>query len=144
MRSTEAQNLNRKAQRMDRQVLIPETGLRPGQVYSPGIRWDRLVFCSGQTGSHPVTREFSPDIRVQTRMALDRLRSVAAAGGATLESVVKMTIFMTDILGEFEAMNEVFEEYFATNPPSRSTVGVASLARPGLKIEIEAIAIAAD
>jgi 2-iminobutanoate/2-iminopropanoate deaminase len=129
---------------MDRHVIIPETGLRPGQVYSPGIRWEKLVFCSGQTGAHPVTREFSPDIREQTSMALDRLKSVAEAGGASLETIVKMTIFMTDILGEFEAMNEVFKQYFTGNPPSRSTVGVASLARPGLKIEIEAIAIATD
>ena len=129
---------------MNLQVLIPETGLRPGQVYSPGIRWDKLVFCSGQTGSHPVTREFSSDIRVQTRMALDRLRAVASAGNASLESIVQLTIFMTDIVGEFDAMNEIFEEYFPSNPPSRTTVGVASLARPGLKIEIEAIAVAID
>lgn len=129
---------------MDRHVIIPDTGLRPGQVYSPGVRWEKLVFCSGQTGAHPVTREFSSDIRDQTRMALDRLKSVAEAGGASLETIVKMTIFMTDILGEFEAMNEVFKEYFTGNPPSRSTVGVVSLARQGLKIEIEAIAIASD
>jgi 2-iminobutanoate/2-iminopropanoate deaminase len=91
-----------------------------------------------------MTREFSPDIREQTRMALERVGNVAASGGASLRSVVKMTIFMTDILSDFEAMNEVFREFFPTNPPARSTVGVASLARPGLKIEIEAIAIAAD
>lgn len=129
---------------MNHQIVIPKTGLRPGQVYSPGVRWDKLVFCSGQTGSHPITREFSPDIRAQTRMALDRLQAVASAGGANLASIVKLTIFMTDIVGEFDAMNEVFEEYFSNNPPSRTTVGVASLARPGLKIEIEAIAIAID
>lgn len=129
---------------MNRHVIIPSTGLRPGQVYSPAIRWERLVFCSGQTGSDPVTREFSHDIRTQTRMALDRLKAVATAGGATLESIVKMTIFMTDIIGEFDAMNEVFKEYFPQKAPSRSTIGVASLARAGLKIEIEAIAIATE
>ena len=46
---------------------------------------------------------------------------------------------MTDILGEFAAMNEVYRQYFPVGRPARSTVGVLSLARPGLKIEMEAI-----
>jgi 2-iminobutanoate/2-iminopropanoate deaminase len=129
---------------MNQKVLIPSTGLRPGQPYSPGIRWDKLVFCSGQTGANPVSREFDPDIRVQTETAILRLKDIATAGGASLESVVKITIFMTDILSDFEPMNEVFQKYFPKDPPARSTVGVASLARPGLKVEMEAIAIAAD
>ena len=127
---------------MDRRVVVPKTGLRPGIPYSPGIRWGELVFGSGQTGSHPTTREFAPDIRTQTRVALENVKAVAEAGGASLASALKITVFMTDMTNEFQAMNEVFREFFPTDPPARSTVGVAHLARAGLKFEIEMIAAA--
>jgi 2-iminobutanoate/2-iminopropanoate deaminase len=55
-----------------------------------------------------------------------------------------MTIHMTDMTNEFAAMNEVFREYFPKDPPSRTTVGVAHLARAGLKIEIDMIAVVKD
>ena len=129
---------------MDRRVLVPSTGTRPGQPFSAGIRWERLVYCSGQTGANPVTREFPSDIREQTHLAIKRIKDVAEAGGASLQSVIKVNIFMTDILSDFAAMNEVYVTYFPIDPPARSTVGVLSLARPGLKIEMEAIAIALD
>ncbi|MDA9433572.1 endoribonuclease [Bradyrhizobium sp. CCBAU 51627] len=129
---------------MPRIVIIPPTGLRPGIPYSPAIRWDRLLFISGQTGSHPVTREFPEDIQAQTRIALDNIKALAEAGGASLETALKMTIHMTDMLNEFAPMNEVFREYFPKDPPSRTTVGVAHLARVGLKIEIDMIAVVKD
>ncbi|HEX7914206.1 RidA family protein, partial [Rudaea sp.] len=122
----------------------PPTGLRPGLPYSPAIRWDRLLFVSGQTGSDPVTREFPADIKAQTRIALDNVKALAEAGGAGLDTALKMTIHMTDMMNEFAAMNEVFREYFPKDPPSRTTVGVAHLARAGLKIEIDMIAVVKD
>jgi 2-iminobutanoate/2-iminopropanoate deaminase len=127
---------------MQRSVVVPKTGLRPGIPYSPGIRWGDLVFVSGCTGSHPTTREFPPDIKAQTRQALENVKAIAEAAGASLADALKLTIFMTDMNNEFQAMNEVFREYFPVDPPARSTVGVAHLARPGLKVEIEMIAVA--
>src|ERR1043165_9378855 len=127
---------------MDRRVVVPKTGLRPGIPYSPGIRWGELVFVSGQTGSPPTTREFAPDIKTQTRVALENVKAVAEAGGASMASALKVTVFMTDMTNEFQAMNEVFREFFPADPPARSTVGVAHLARAGLKVEIEMIAAA--
>lgn len=129
---------------MSRTVIVPPTGLRPGLPYSPAIRWDRLLFVSGQTGSDPVTREFPADIKAQTRIALDNVKALAEAGGAGLDTALKMTIHMTDMMNEFAAMNEVFREYFPKDPPSRTTVGVAHLARAGLKIEIDMIAVVKD
>jgi 2-iminobutanoate/2-iminopropanoate deaminase len=129
---------------MPRTVVVPPTGLRPGTPYSPAIRWDKLLFISGQTGSDPVTRAFPADITAQTRIALDNVKALAEAGGASLETALKMTIFMTDMTNEFAAMNEVFREYFPKDPPSRTTVGVAHLARAGLKIEIDMIAVVKD
>ena len=129
---------------MTRTVIIPPTGLRPGLPYSPAIRWDRLLFISGQTGSDPVTRAFPEDIKAQTRIALENVKILAEAGGASLETALKMTIHMTDMMNEFAAMNEVFREFFPKDPPSRTTVGVAHLARAGLKIEIDMIAVIKD
>jgi 2-iminobutanoate/2-iminopropanoate deaminase len=129
---------------MARTVVVPPTGLRPGIPYSPAIRWDKLLFISGQTGSHPVTREFPADIKAQTRIALENVKALAEAGGASLDTALKMTIHMTDMLNEFAAMNEVFREFFPKDPPSRTTVGVAHLARAGLKIEIDMIAVVKD
>ena len=129
---------------MRRTVVVPPTGLRPEIAYSPAIRWDRLLFISGQTGSNPVTRLFPADIKAQTRLALDNVKALAEAGGASLKTAPKMTIHMTDMTNEFAAMNEVFREYFPKDPPSRTTVGVAHLARAGLKIEIDMIAVVKD
>ncbi|MBR1217530.1 RidA family protein [Bradyrhizobium sp. U87765 SZCCT0131] len=129
---------------MSRDVIVPPTGLRPGLPYSPAIRWDKLVFVSGQTGSDPVTREFPADIKAQTRIALENVKTLAEAGGASLGTALKMTIHMTDMMNEFGAMNEVFKEFFPNDPPSRTTVGVAHLARAGLKIEIDMIAVVTD
>ena len=129
---------------MPRTVVVPPTGLRPETQYSPAIRWDKLLFISGQTGSDPVTRAFPADIKAQTRLALDNVKALAEAGGASPETALKMTIHMTDVTNEFAAMNEVFREYFPKDPPSRTTVGVAHLARAGLKIEIDMIAVVKD
>lgn len=126
---------------MKRDVIAPPTGIRPGLPYSPAIRWDRLLFVSGQTGSDPVTREFPAGIEAQTRLALENVRALAEAGGASLGSALKMTIHMTDMMNEFQAMNEVFREFFPDDPPARTTVGVAHLARAGLKIEIDMVAV---
>ena len=95
-------------------------------------------------GSDPVTREFPEDIKAQTRIALDNVKALAEAGGASLDTALKMTIHMTDMMNEFAAMNDVFREYFPKDPPSRTTVGVAHLARAGLKIEIDMIAVVKD
>ncbi len=129
---------------MSRTVVVPPTGLRPGIPYSPAIRWDKLLFVSGQTGSDPVTREFPEDIKAQTRIALENVKALAEAGGASLDTALKMTIHMTDMMNEFAVMNEVFREFFPKDPPSRTTVGVAHLARAGLKIEIDMIAVVKD
>jgi 2-iminobutanoate/2-iminopropanoate deaminase len=129
--------------KIDRHVVVPKAGVRPGQPYSAGIRWDKLLFVAGQTGAHPITREFSPDIKEQTRVALERLKDVAESGGAGLDTAVKVMIHMTD-MDEWEAMNEVFRQYFPKDPPARTTVGVTRLAQPGLRVEIDMIAIVRD
>jgi 2-iminobutanoate/2-iminopropanoate deaminase len=122
-------------------AIRPATHVRPDRPYVPGIIYNGVVYCSGATGSDPSTKEIvEGGIKPQARRVFQNLELVAKAGGASLDSALKLTIFLTDIENHFEPMNEVFREFFADNPPARSTVGVTALARDGLLIEAEMIA----
>ena len=123
---------------MERQAIYPPGRPRPVPPYSPGIRLGNLVFTAGAVGTD-VHGNVPTDIREQTRNTLDNLRAVLAAAGSGLAHVLKATVYLTD-MSEFGAMNEVYRSSFTGEPPARTTVGVAALARPELRIEIEMIA----
>jgi 2-iminobutanoate/2-iminopropanoate deaminase len=106
--------------------------------YSQAVRTGNLVFCAGQlpmdlAGVLPAT------IEEQTHLSLKNVAAVFEAGGASLASAVKTTVFLKD-MNDFAAMNAVYATYFPENPPARSTVEVARLPKDAL-VEIEAIAI---
>jgi 2-iminobutanoate/2-iminopropanoate deaminase len=109
--------------------------------FSQAIRTDRFVFTSGQLPIDPKTGHLvNGDIRAQTRQVLENIRSILAAAGCSLEDVVKVTIFITD-MGDFEVVNEEYASYFNQgDKPARSTVEVSGLAK-GARVEIEAIAV---
>ena len=79
------------------------------------------------------------DIKKQTTQTLENLVNALAAVGATLDDVVKTTIYLSN-LENFKEMNEVYNKYFEKNPPARTTIG-AQLVLPSLLFEIDAIAI---
>ena len=106
--------------------------------YSQAVRCGHLLFASGQIPLRPDGTMVAGDIRVQTRQVLENLAAVLRAAGSSPAQVVKATVFMVD-LGEFQAMNEVYAEYFDDHPPARATVQVAALPR-GARVEIELIA----
>ena len=109
--------------------------------YSQAIVAGDLVFCAGQVGLDPATRQVtSGDIRVQTGRVLDNLSAVLEAAGSSLDRVVKTTVFLED-MAEFAAMNEVYAQRFGTHRPARSTVQVAKLPGTGGRVEIECIAV---
>ncbi len=108
--------------------------------YSQGIQVGEFLFLSGQIPLDPSTGEMvREDIQGQTRRVMENLKAVLESQGLTMESVVKTTIFLTD-MGNFAKVNEIYGGYFSENPPARSTVQVSSLPR-GVAIEIEAIAV---
>jgi len=108
--------------------------------YSAGISTERMIFASGSLGIDPTTGEFVPGgVEAQTRQALVNLEQVLVAGGGSLETVVKTTVFMQD-LSEFGNMNAIYAEFFPADPPARSAVQVAALPK-GAAVEIEAIAL---
>jgi 2-iminobutanoate/2-iminopropanoate deaminase len=106
--------------------------------YSHAIKSNGLVFCSGQTPIDPATGQLvEGSIGDQARRCLDNLSVVAAAAGASLEDAVRMTIYVTDI-SVFRDVNEAYGSYFPSDPPARTTIGVASLPL-GAEVEIDAI-----
>lgn len=123
---------------------VIKTSSAPAAIgpYSQGIRVSagKMLFTAGQVPLDPATGQMvTGDIKAQTRRVLENVKAILHAAGASLENVVKTTVFMTD-LNEFAAMNEVYAEFFSTNPPARSTVEVRALPR-GCKVEIETMAI---
>jgi len=107
--------------------------------YSQAVRAGDFLFLSGQIPLDPATGQVvGSDITAQTRRVMDNLAAVLAAAGASLDAVVRTTIYLID-LGDFSAVNEVYGSYFASPAPARSTVQVARLPRDA-RIEIDAIA----
>jgi 2-iminobutanoate/2-iminopropanoate deaminase len=101
----------------------------------------KMVFCSGQIPLDAKSGEFvgAGDVRLQTETVMKNLGAVLAAAGASFATVVKTTIFLTD-LADFAAVNEIYGRHFPSRPPARATVQVAALPK-GALVEIDAIAI---
>ncbi len=126
---------------MDRSVISTERA--PGAIgpYSQAIAAGGLIFVSGQLPIDPATGELvSGDIAAMTRQIFRNIEAVLAAAGSSLDKIVKTTVFLAD-LGDFQAMNSAYGEFFTQNPPARSTVQVARLPRDA-RIEIEVVALA--
>ena len=108
--------------------------------YSQAVKNGNTLYLSGQIGMIPATGELvSADVREQTAQALKNMKAVLAAAGATPENVVKTTVFLTD-MADFQAVNAVYAETFASDAPARSCVAVAALPK-GARVEVEAIAV---
>ena len=106
--------------------------------YSQAIQVDSWLFTSGQIALHAESGEFlDGSIQEQTHLVFKNLKAVLAAAGASLEQVVKTTVYLAD-MNEFAAMNEVYAEYFTQKPPARATVQAAALPK-NAKVEIDAI-----
>ena len=127
------------AQGGNKQV-INAPNARPGAVLSSAVRVGDLVFLSGALGTKPGGGGLADGgIEGQTRQALENVKASAALAGVTMADIAKCTVFLTDV-ANFQAMNGVYREFFPTDPPARTTVGVAGLVVPGALIEIECIA----
>lgn len=107
-------------------------------TYSQAIDANGLVFLSGQIPLDPATMDVvRGDFEARARRVFDNLAAVAEAAGGTLDDVVKLTVFLTD-LGNFATVNAVMEDYFKEPFPARAAVGVASLPK-GVDVEADAI-----
>jgi reactive intermediate/imine deaminase len=113
----------------------------PGAIgaYSQGTTDGNIVFTAGQIPVTPEGEHLDGEpIDVQTRQCLENIKAVIEEEGLSMQSVLKVTVYLDDI-EDFESMNEAYTEYFRDNPPARSAVGVDALPN-GAAIEIEAVA----
>ena len=125
---------------MEAQRINPDTVMKPLASYCQVVRKGNIVTTAGQVALNAAGEIVGEgDIVAQTRQTLENLKNSLAAAGADLTDVIKTMIFIAD-LADYKGMNQVYHEYFADNPPARSTVR-ADLALPGLLVEIEAIAV---
>jgi 2-iminobutanoate/2-iminopropanoate deaminase len=120
-------------------VAVPNAP-RPVGPYSSAMIVGNLVYVSGQSGRHPVTDHVAEDIETQTEQALANIRTILEAAGTSMSRVVRCGVFLTD-MNEFTRMNAVYERMFDGHKPARTTVGVSELPGPGLRVEIDAIAL---
>ena len=121
---------------------IIHTDQAPAAVgpYSQAVRVGKLVYTAGQIALDPATGKIvDGDVQAQTRQVLTNLKAVLKAAGSSLDNVVKTTVFLQD-MGDFQAMNAVYAEFFTKKPPARSAVQAAALPL-GAQVEIEAVAI---
>jgi 2-iminobutanoate/2-iminopropanoate deaminase len=127
---------------MPNQKTIIQTIQAPAAIgpYSQAVLANGMLFTAGQIAINPETgKVLDGDIKAQTRRVLENLEAILHAGGTDLDHVVKTTVFIKD-MNEFAAMNDVYGEFFAKDPPARSTVEVARLPKD-VRVEIEAIAV---
>lgn len=124
---------------MPKQVIATENAPAAVGAYSQGIIANGFVFTAGQIPLIPGTSSLREGgIAAQTRQSMNNVKGVLEAAGSGLDKVVKTTVFLADI-EDFAAFNAVYAEFFANNPPARSTVQAGGLP-VGALVEIEAVA----
>lgn len=119
--------------------IFPHRSPTPRGPYSPAVRAGDFIFVSGQGPVDPVTDKIAPgDIQHQTRVTLNNLRVILEACGATLDDIVKCSVFLKDA-GEFKQMNEAYAEFFPTNRPARTTIE-AKFHNAEMLVEVDCVA----
>ncbi len=119
---------------------VISTELAPAAIgpYSQAIKVGNMLFCSGQIPVNPANGEIPGGIKAQTEQALSNVSALLNAAGASVDNVVKTTVFLSDI-ANFAPMNEVYATFFNAPYPARSAVAVRDLPK-GVLVEVEVIA----
>ncbi|ASA25457.1 RidA family protein [Paenibacillus donghaensis] len=112
----------------------------PGAIgpYSQAISAGNWVYTSGQLGLDPENGTLAEGVQEQARRALQNVQAILEEAGASLDHVVKTTVYLKD-MNDFAAVNEIYSSFFTEPYPARSAVEVARLPKDGL-VEIEAVA----
>lgn len=120
---------------------VISTKAAPGAIgpYSQAIKVGNMLYCSGQIPVDPATGTVPEGIKAQTAQSLANVKAILAEAGASIENVVKTTVFLAD-MSLFGEMNEVYAQNFTEPFPARSAVAVRELPKQVL-VEIEVIAI---
>ena len=120
-------------------VAVPDAP-KPVGPYSPAVIAGNFVFVSGQSGRDPQTDFVAEDVEAQTEQCLRNVATILEAAGSSLKKVVRCGVFLVD-MNDFKTMNAVYARTFGDHRPARTTVAVSELPGPGLKVEIDAVAL---
>ena len=121
------------------EIIIPSGSAPPLAPYSPGARADNVVYVSGTIALDSNGKLVGPgDAREQTRHILESIKAVLQAAGGGLQDIAFNHIFLAD-MKHYSAMNEVYRQYFPTNPPARYCIR-ADLVKPEFLVEIASVA----
>ena len=124
---------------MQKEIISTKDAPQAIGPYSQAVRFDNLIFVSGQIPIEPETGKIlKGDIKEQAMQILKNLNNILVAGGSSLDNVLRTTIYLAN-LENYSLVNEAYEQYFNKLPPARSTVQVAKLPMDA-QIEIDAIA----
>tara|TARA_B100000941_G_scaffold15557_1_gene9483 strand:- start:455 stop:925 length:471 start_codon:yes stop_codon:yes gene_type:complete len=125
---------------MQKEIISTENAPQAIGPYSQAVKAGNLMFISGQIPLDPKTGDLvSESIDEQAKQVLNNIKSICEAAGQSIDDIVKISIFLTD-LENFAIVNEVMKEYFTEPYPARATVEVSGLPL-GVKVEIEAIVL---
>ena len=123
----------------DRSPIIASNAASPVGAYPHARRVGDLLFLSGIGPRRPVTNEIPSGIEAQTRATIDNVKAILEAAGSSLEKILDVTVYLTDMKGDFERFNRVYAEVLGNVQPTRTTVGVDSLPTP-ISVEMKIIA----
>ena len=123
---------------MSKKIIHTDQAPKAIGTYSQAVRQGDLVFLSGQIPLVPETMEIvTGGVEQQIHQVFKNLSAVCTAAGGTLDDILKLTIYLTD-MGDFPQVNAIMEQYFATPYPARAAIGVAALPK-GALVEMDAI-----
>lgn len=122
-----------------RQEYAIEGGVPPISHYTDAVRFGNMLFISGLAPLDSDLNVVSSDIAEQTRAIFEQMRQILDAAGTSFDNVLRVTVYLLDV-EDRTLINPIRQEYFGAARPASTLIGVAQLAIPGMKIEIEAIA----
>ncbi|HYP47755.1 MAG TPA: Rid family detoxifying hydrolase [Thermoleophilaceae bacterium] len=124
----------------ERRIIATDNAPAAIGPYSQGVSAAGLLFCSGQIPLDPATGELiQGDVSAQARRCLENLSAVCRAAATRLESAVRVTVYLAD-MADFQAVNDVYTEFFPAEPPARVAVAAAGLPK-GALVEIDAVVV---
>jgi 2-iminobutanoate/2-iminopropanoate deaminase len=124
----------------NKEIIKTDKAPVPIAPYSQGIKANGFLFVSGQIGLNPSTRKLvEGGMEAEAIQIMENILAILSAGGARMEDVISTTVYLKN-MDDFQKMNTIYGKYFTTNFPTRSTVGVSSLAG-GANIEITVTAL---
>jgi len=120
-------------------AIVSKRAPRPVGPYPHARRFGDLLFLSGIGPRDRDTDAVAEGIEAQTRSCIENVKAILEDAGSSLERVIDVTVFLTDMARDFAAFNRVYGDYFGAIRPTRTTVGVVALPTP-ISIELKIVA----